>query len=82
MWSEVYTKPKIQNPLPESIVEAMTNLLQDRPEWEICEVSEFLRHQDDEVVIQSIFSSIEAEQFWTWIQTMPQEFQDAVDGLK
>ena len=41
----------------------MTNLLHDRPEWELCEVSEFMRHQDDDVAISSIFASIEAEHF-------------------
>tara|TARA_B100001093_G_C26519087_1_gene880941 strand:- start:467 stop:592 length:126 start_codon:yes stop_codon:yes gene_type:complete len=41
-----------------------------------------MRHQDDEVAIPSIFKSIEAKQFWDWIQTMPQEFQDAVADLK
>jgi hypothetical protein len=81
--SEVRNAPTLQNPLSDSIVKAMADLLSDRPEWEQCKVSEFMRHQDnDEVAIPSIFTSIEAEQFWAWIKTMPQEFQDAVEDLE
>jgi hypothetical protein len=79
MNTRVLEQPNLQESLSEAIVTTMANILHGRSEWESCDTDTFLHHEG---VFEIIFSSVEAEQFWAWIQTMPQEFQDAVEIMK